>query len=818
MIIMDNRIDLKNFGYIYDIRSECNPPEARVLRGETADRVCWGIAFEEPREIGEVVFRLHGDMGSFDNLLQLEYFAPKISWYNAKDYNWYTGHWEAFPDYAEKTDEHTFVFRTKQLKTSKLRLRGYACNFQFPLSSVPEFDVTIYGTAEYTELKIAVETGLWGHNKLPEDLFSVYNGVVNLITRPAQGKSVLSLCVTDRHLPDKVRINPDRTVVTLKTDRGNVSFLPMDLKKHPYIAIPDFGVLIYRDGGSIPGHIYSDPYNGQGTVRERVKKMPQRTFEMTEGDIGLRPVPHIRGVTDSFKHYDSPVKIELPDKRMQAHWEIGLSHLLAFCSELPDGRWDVRIGPYKMFGMESSPIIKMIDFYNRAEITKGALDVFLDSYSVRTPEGLFRSKEGCMCIDYGIAPGDSWIPYDSGYILLALAEHYFITRDKAWLSAAADKILGCINWIFGEIDARKAAGAWDNGLMPPSVLGDISEWMVTYWGEAVYYMGISSALKALTELGEFRGNIGEFRADCGEKYKNITEKYTARLAEYKEDIRTAFRKNLSLTPVIPLRNGTFAPALPVCPYLRGFLSDIWPLSPNNGLRNAWLDIDFALKIAEAGIFDPSEIEMKWMLDCMEDRLAPDDFLLPKKWDTISQDPRTRGRDATSQNTDYNAERDWYAWGGTGWQNGYNPLAQCYLITGEADAFLRTFYNIYAVEADPDTFWFREHAASVGYPVKTFEEAMFLYRLRSILVYERDNILYLNRCVPEKWYEEGFSVSSMPTFFGLLDMKVSPTAGKLSVLITLARTADPEKIILRLPQGKEMMLDTEINEWHITAEI
>ncbi len=812
--VMDKRIDLNSFGYTFDVRSQSNPPEARVLRGETAERVCWGIAFEEPREIDEVIFKLHSDMGNFDNLLQLEYFAPKISWYNAKDYNWYTGHWEAFPDYAEKMDERTFVFKGKSLKTSKIRLRGYACNFQFPLNSVPEFDVNIYGTAEYIDLKIAVETGLWGHNKLSEDKFSVYNGVISQITHPVQGKSIVSLCVTDKHLPDKVRINPDRTVVTMDTDRGNVSFLPMDLKKHATIAIPDFGVLIYKDGDQLPENIYADPYNGQGTIRERIQKMPQRTFEMAEQDIGLKPVVHIKGVTDSFKHYDSSVKIELPDKRMQKQWELGLSHLLAFCSEMPDGRWDVRIGPYKMFGMESSPIIKMIDFYDMTHVTKGALDVFLDSYSVRTPEGLFCSKEGCMCIDYGIAPGDSWIPYDSGYILLALAEHYFVTRDKTWLLGAADKILGCINWIFREIDAHKAEGRelkefpWDSGLMPPSVLGDISEWMVTYWGEAVYYMGINNVLNALSDCGE------KFQAG---KYKNITETYYKRLAEYREDIRTAYRKNLSLTPVIPLKNGTFAPSLASCPYLRGFLSDLWPLSPNNGLRNAWLDIDLVLKIVEAGVFDPSEIEVKWILDCMEDRLALDDFLLPKKWDTISQDFKTRGRDATSQNTDYNAEKDWYAWGGTGWQNGYNPLAQCYLITGEADAFLRTFYNIYAVEADPDTFWFREHAASIGYPIKTFEEAMFLYRLRSILVYERDNILYLNRCVPEKWYEEGFSVSSMPTFFGLLDMKVSVTADKLSFRISLARTADPKKIILRLPKGKEIALDTDKNQWDIVVE-
>ncbi|MDW7659176.1 MAG: hypothetical protein SCM11_18570, partial [Bacillota bacterium] len=384
------------------------------------------------------------------------------------------------------------------------------------------------------------------------------------------------------------------------------------------------------------------------------------------------------------------------------------------------------------------------------------------------------------------------------YILIALAEHYFLTRDNDWFEKSAVKILGCIDWAFGQIEDYRKKGAWDEGLMPPVRMGDVSDWGTYYFGEASYYLGIKEALRAIASLGP------AYAAEAGLR--------RSKLEAYRQAIRKAYRKSISLSPVIPLRNGTYAPPLATKTYLRGFMSDIWPLSPCNGLRNAWMDIDFPAKLIEAGVFGPEEPESKWLLDCLEDHLLLDSFLMPKKWDKIEQDPVTCARDATSQLTDYDADKDWYAWGGTGWQNGYCSLMQCYLITGETNAFLRSFYNTYAVEVDPETYWFREHAASIDYPPKTFEEAMFLYRLKSMLVFEHDNKLYLNRCVPDEWFRKGFEVIQMPTNYGLLNMNVSCCDNELVIKISLSLRKRPDRVILRVTGYGNVELDPEKCEW------
>ena len=57
----------------------------------------------------------------------------------------------------------------------------------------------------------------------------------------------------------------------------------------------------------------------------------------------------------------------------------------------------------------------------------------------------------------------------------------------------------------------------------------------------------------------------------------------------------------------------------------------------------------------------------------------DPFLMPKKW-TPSGTVRSLSDGTRRMETDFSAERDWYAWGGTGWQNGYCAVAQAYAMT------------------------------------------------------------------------------------------------------------------------------------------
>jgi hypothetical protein len=778
------------------VRSEGNPPEQDVLLGGADGLVLWGIAFEEAREIGDVFLTLDEPVPTtsffaFRDMVSLQYSLPGIEWVNIKSFTWYQGHFADYPLYAERVDERTIVYRAHGVTTCRLRVILHANGLPVTLTDIPTFHARVQGTCNYKPYTLTLESGLWGKGPIVGSL-GVYNGEIVRWTGPSECMD-LELQVTDRTLPPYTRIDPDRTLLTVPTEAGTVTFRVRELDNQPYLAIPDFGLLVYRSRGDVPEAVRIDPRVGR-TVRERVRDMPQRTFAQVERDIGLRPVDPMPGVTDAFKVYRPSSILSLPDDRMTKHWDIGLSHLLAFTTELSDGRWDVRIGPYKMFALEAGPILKALEYYGMTHVTVGALERMLDTYSAHTPEGIYTTAEGCMGMSFGLRDGDYWVAFEPAAVLQALTEHFNLSRDASWFEKAAPKVLGCIDWAFGQMDVNRKAGAWDEGLMPPVHMADIGDWGTFFAGDAYYFMAIRDSLRALARLG----STWTVEADLRQ----------GRLESYRQAIRKAYRKSIGLAPVVRLRNGTYVPPMIAKVYLRGFMSDIWPLGPGNALRNAWMDVDFPAKLMEAGIFAPEEPECRWMLDCLEDCLVLDDFLLPKKWDDVDQDPMTSARDATMQRTDYDAERDWFAWGGTGWQNGYCSLMDCYLITGERNAFLRSFYNTYAVEVDPLTYWFREVAATPKYPPKTFEEAVFLYRLRAMLVYEREGVLYLNRCVPDAWYREGFEVIAMPTHYGVLDMKVESRDDGvyLSVAIECREGLDDVTLIvdrigeIRIPAG------------------
>ena len=787
-------LNLLDSAYIFDARRKENPIETAFVHDDKAawhnamkngttpeyDGVVWGALFEEARIITKVTIRLSEPMAEFSNRLVLQYALPGIEWLNSKCYTWFQGRYEDFPAYARQIDEVTYEYDAPRILTCGLRFYRHRRNFPFEPQDLVPCEIFAEGPETKTAI-LNVESGLWGC-KEGVSVSHVHNGGARFTD---DGKLE---CVYTELIK-----GADRTVVTLTTARGDVSFLPHECVEKGYMAIPDFGLLI--SAGEVPAGVRENPVAAK-TIRERVAEAPWRTFEATQKDIGLKPVSGVKGKTDNFTRYEPAPSFVCPDKRMNEHWKIGLSHLMAFCTELGEGRWDVKIGPYPMFATESSPIVKMLEIYGRPDVAMGAINVFLDSADTTCPEGFYNTVEGCMNIPYGIYKTDNWIPYEPAYVLMSVADHYLLSRDKKYLAEAKDKLIACVKWHFRSIDDWAVSGAEDEGLLPPTRNGDISDWGTYFEGDAVAYRAIRDTLSALGDI-------------CTEEeLRPLTE----RLEKYRADIRRAYRRCLSRTPVVALRNGTYAPSFVVKTYLRGWMSDTWPFSPCNALRGAWMDVDHCLQIFDAGLFGTDEIEFRWVLDAYEDNLALNPYLLPKKWDDIRQDPETGARDATACKTDFDPEKDWYAWGGTGWQNGYCPLMQAYLRTGEAKAYIRTFYNTYALHADPDNFWLREHAASLRYSAKTFEEGWMLYRLRAILVWDEPDSLSLCRCAPDEWYEKGFEVKDMPTNFGTLSMKCD---GK-TIGISLKRTAVPAKITLRVKNNQTVVLDADKTEW--TVEI
>jgi hypothetical protein len=785
-LTMSDKIVLSESAYKFDCRAAQNPPESRYLTRDGAP-VVWGFLWEEPRELGEIVVEIGKEFPAFRTWCLLEYWAPATNWCASRQFTWGQGSWQAYPAYARNEDDKVFRFPAMKVRTVMLRYRVLPPN---ALKNMPEQAPTVYGVTVIEKLRIKVATGLWGHPHARA--MSVHNGRVDLAGTMEGGEPREFELDVARPVPDEGTITaPDRTVATLEIGDRQVSFLPTDAEKHPYLCIPDFGVMVWtpeKEKGLPKGWRDAAPRKGK-RILERVAELPPQSFARVLEEVRMEPVKTIRLIENTVPKPTNS-ELSIPDPQWQMQWDVGATHLVHFCKPQADGRWEIRNGPYGMLAMESLYIERILDRCKYHEIVRGGCDVYLDSYSVRTPEGLFQTVEGCMCMPYGVKEGDSWLGMDPGCVMMALAEHYFITRDREWLRARADKLLGCCGWILREIDLHRAEGAWDEGLIPPTTGGDISEWFSYYYWNAIFYEGMVKAIRAL-------GDIGGPEADAASALE-------PRVRRFREDLRKAWRKSVGLAPVEPLRDGTFAPGMPPIPYLRGFASDVYPVSPVCGLRNAWMDIDLnGVKLIDAGVFDADEPEARWMADVLEDRLMPDSWLLPKKWDAIRSDPVTASRDATAQATDYDPERDWFSWGGTGWQNGYFPMPEFHLLAGRRNAWIRCLYNTYGIEADKDSGWFREHAASLHYPPKSFEEAQFLNRLLAGIVYERGDDLILDGGAPDAWYGTGFGVMGMPTYFGLLDHEVTREGDVVRAVTKLVRHAKTGRIrlTLRHPDGR-----------------
>jgi hypothetical protein len=94
----------------------------------------------------------------------------------------------------------------------------------------------------------------------------------------------------------------------------------------------------------------------------------------------------------------------------------------------------------------------------------------------------------------------------------------------------------------------------------------------------------------------------------------------------------------------------------------------------------------------------------------------------------------------------------------------------------------------------------------GQPNKTHEEGWFFLQLRSMLVMEMGDDLFLARGTPREWLEDGkkISVQHAPSYFGELSFRIESLAhqGRIEARVVPPRRQRPENIYLRLrhPRG------------------
>jgi len=422
------------------------------------------------------------------------------------------------------------------------------------------------------------------------------------------------------------------------------------------------------------------------------------------------------------------------------------------------------------------------------------------------PLGHFSDGRGCLTLAQGPegvgGHMDGVHCMGPGAIMFSLAEHYWLTGDKAWLQAAAPRMKANVEWMLRQRQLLSdilpgGQRLWSKGLQPAHVVtpDSMCMHMQFYESEAYYWLGV----KRMAEL------LAEIDPDAGARLEAEAE-------AYRKDLLAATGRSIALTPVLPVRDGTYHSFIPFAPYVRGFASGAWGWRRCQGHVGAiyWDTVQSAdALISPAGLLPSEDPRVQGHLDVLEDRLLLEN---PKLWD------RTAG---------YDPEKHWFSHASWQYQCGLERHANIHLAADDVPCFLRSWLNQYAVDIVPGEYTFREHTTG-GPPDKLFEEAAFLERFRMMLVMEDGDALWLARATPRAWLTQGqrIAVLNAPTHFGPVDYEIVSDVdqGSITATVKLPSRRPPGEVLLRLrhptaaPMRSVMVDGKPWHDFHAAQEL
>jgi hypothetical protein len=487
------------------------------------------------------------------------------------------------------------------------------------------------------------------------------------------------------------------------------------------------------------------------------------------------------------------MQVEVPSERLTAQWNLGAWHLTRHAEKHPEnGRLWFNDHPYGILGAETYMILAALDVMGLHKAAEDGFDQWvslpMDPSSAGhhewalpdRPNGLF--SEGHGCLTHAVGPAgvgghmDGVHAFGPGSIGWALTEHYWMTGDTEWLKASALRIKANAEWMLRQrrLMASVLPGGerlWSKGLQPALQVTPDSGglWMQFYECEAYYWVSISRLAATLAVIDPEGGAA------------------LAREAEaYRRDLRAAVDRSIALSPVVPIRDGTFHSVIPFACYVRGLGTAAWGWKRDGSGSHVgplyWETVQSAAAlVSPAGLLTANDVRVQGYLDVLEDRV-------------LLENPNVRDR----------CKGNWFA---AGWQyqGGLERTSNMHLAGDDIPVFLRSFLNGYAIDILPESgYVFNEHATR-GPPDKIFEEAAFLERFRNLLVMEDGRNLWLARAAPRVWLEEGkkISVRNAPTHFGPVDYEIVSDVdqGKISAMVTMPSRNPPKEVWLRLRHPK-----------------
>ncbi|MBN1844646.1 MAG: hypothetical protein JW810_03115 [Sedimentisphaerales bacterium] len=464
-------------------------------------------------------------------------------------------------------------------------------------------------------------------------------------------------------------------------------------------------------------------------------------------------------------------QIETPEPWINDFYRAHLRHLLINCfKELDSDRLHAHVGTfhYGVYPNESVMMISDLDRRGLHEQARHNLDAFLHYQGTVSLPGNFKSREGQF---YG-AGGHETGGYNKshGYVMWNMAQHWWLTWDRAWMDASAPRLVKACDWVVRE--RRTTMKLLDDGTkpleygwLPSGSLEDVTD----YW----YWLATNSA--TVWGFQALAGALADFGHPEGPRLQEEARAFYI-------DFLRGITESRIRCPVVRLRDATYVPKIPSRLYQRG-------------RAHGWLreTLEGALFLPAYGLLAPDAPETKWILKDYEDNLYISErygYAIPA------------------------FEEFWFSRGGFSMQANLLDGPLPYLWRDDVKHYVRAYFNGFASAFYPEIRMCNEHSLpELGYPrgdhFKSSDEAQSTYWLRLMFVNEVGPTLYLGQALPRYWLAQGnrIGITHAPSRFGVLSFSVESRSaeGLIKAFLDPPRRNPPERIVLRLrhPAGSRI---------------
>ncbi len=523
------------------------------------------------------------------------------------------------------------------------------------------------------------------------------------------------------------------------------------------------------------GHANPPEINGEikyfgnmppGTDGFIVVKIPFITLDQPEEIERLRNLEFDREFGRVKKFWNSRVsastRIATPIPELNHFYRAHVSHLLINCGREPGAdRLAARVGgfSYGVFGNESCMMITDLDRRGLHREAERCLDTFLHYQGTVKLPGDYSAQDGIFNGAFGWEQGG--YNQHHGWIMWAMAEHYWFTGDKPWLARHADKLVKACHWITGErVRTRNLDGLRriERGLLPPGSLEDIGDWRCWMSNNGFSWWGLDAVARALDDIGHPEAKALQAEAEA-----------------YRRGILEAFGEAMVRSPLVPLRDGTWIPQIPSEVHRRG-------------RTFGWITVTLEgpIYFLRTGLMAPNDPMAAPIMQDFEDNLY------------------------LSERYGYSWEKhgaQWFSRGGISMQPNLLCSPHPYLLRDEIKHFLRAYFNAFASCYYPDTQMMCEHPLPDlgdwrGDHYKASDESNSTYWLRLMFIEDDrgDEVLRLGMALPRTWLADGQNpaIEQAATHFGPMTLRYESkaTSGSIMAVVEPPTRRAPKQVLLR----------------------